>query len=104
MKRAGGDPDNFPKDWDGVIGLAKRIEASIPAISGVFFSWQITGNWMWQALVFSHGGTMLTADEKAVAFDGPQGQLAIAILGRLVTEANMPNSTFQASARLSQPA
>ena len=32
---------------------------------------------MWQALVFSHGGTMLTADEKKVAFDGPAGQKAM---------------------------
>ena len=99
VKRAGGDPDNFPKDWNGVIDLAKRIEALEPGrIRGAFFSWQITGNWMWQALVFSHGGTMLTADEKRVAFDAPPGQGAIGVLGRLVTDANMPNSTFQASA------
>ena len=64
----------------------------------MFLSWQITGNWMWQALVFSHGGTMLTADEKKVAFDGPAGQKAIGVLGRLVNEANMPNSTFAAEA------
>ena len=51
---------------------------------------------MWQALVFSHGGTMLTADEKKVAFDGPAGQKAIDVLGRLVNEANMPNSTSAA--------
>lgn len=98
VKRAGGDPDNFPKDWDGVIALAKKIGALDPAIKGAFFSWQITGNWMWQALAFSHGGTMLTADEKKVAFDGPEGQRAINVLSRLVHEANMPNTTFQAAA------
>lgn len=98
VKRAGGDPDNFPKDWDGVIALAKRIDALDPSIKGAFFSWQITGNWMWQALAFSHGATMLTADEKKVAFDGPEGQRAINVLARLVREANMPNSTFQAAA------
>jgi multiple sugar transport system substrate-binding protein len=46
---------------------------------------------MWQALVFSHGGTMLTADEKTVAFDGPAGQKAIAMLGRMVKEGTMRN-------------
>ena len=41
---------------------------------------------------------MLTADEKKVAFDGSPGQRAITVLSRLVNEANMPNSTFQAAA------
>ena len=27
VKRAGGDPDKFPTTWDGIIDLAKRIEA-----------------------------------------------------------------------------
>ncbi len=98
VKRAGGDPDNFPKDWDGIIALAKKVDSLDPSIKGAFFSWQITGNWMWQALVFSHGGTMLSADEKKVAFDGPAGQRAINVLSRLVHEANMPNTTFQAAA------
>ena len=44
---------------------------------------------MWQALVFSNGGTMLTADEKKVAFDGPAGKTAIETLGRMVTEGTM---------------
>lgn len=99
VKRAGGDPGNFPRDWDGVIALAKKIDSlDGTRIRGAFFSWQITGNWMWQALVYSHGGTMLTADEKRIAFDGPAGQKAIGVLGRLVNEANMPNTTFQAAA------
>jgi multiple sugar transport system substrate-binding protein len=100
VKRAGGDPDKFPTTWDGIIDLAKRIEALDGGgkVRGMFLSWQITGNWMWQALVFSHGGTMLTADEKKVAFDGPAGQRAIGVLARLVNEANMPNSTFAAEA------
>ncbi len=100
VKRAGGDPDRFPTTWDGIIDLAKRIEALDGGgkYRGMFLSWQITGNWMWQALVFSHGGTMLTADEKKVAFDGPAGQKAMNVLSRLVNEANMPNSTFVAEA------
>jgi len=98
VKRAGGDPDKFPTDWDGVIALAKRIEGLGGNVRGAFFSWQITGNWMWQALVFSHGGSMLDATEKKVAFDGPAGQKGIQVLSRLVHEANMQNTTFQAAA------
>jgi multiple sugar transport system substrate-binding protein len=100
VSRAGGDPNKFPGTWDGIIDLAKKIEALDGGgkFRGMFLSWQITGNWMWQALVFSHGGTMLSADEKKVAFDGPAGQKAIGVLGRLVNEANMPDSTFAAEA------
>ena len=89
VKKAGGDPDNFPKTWDGIFALAKKINDPANKIAGFHFDWDITGNWMWQALVFSNGGTMLTADEKKVAFDGPAGKSAISTLGRMVTEGTM---------------
>ena len=86
--KAGGDPDNFPATWDGIIDLAQKIEAlGGGKVRGCPFDWQITGNWMWQALVFSHGGTMLSADEKKVAFDGPRRTEGHRVLGRLVTTA-----------------
>lgn len=91
VRQAGGDPDNLPTTWDGVIELANRIDALGPDINGLTYHWDITGNWLWQAPVFSQGGTMLTEDESAVAFDGPAGQTAIATLARFVTEAKMPN-------------
>ena len=80
VRKAGGDPDQFPNDWDGIFDLAAKIKAlsGAPRLS---IPGQITGNWMWQALVFSHGGTMLSADEKKVAFDGPAGKKAIACSG-----------------------
>jgi multiple sugar transport system substrate-binding protein len=34
---------------------------------------------------------MLNADESKVAFDGPEGQFAIRMLARLVTDGGMPN-------------
>jgi multiple sugar transport system substrate-binding protein len=76
VKRAGGDPDKFPSTWDGIIDLAKRIEALDGGgkYRGMFLSW------------------------KKVAFDGPAGQKAMGVLARLVNEANMPNSTFAAEA------
>ena len=91
VKQAGGDPEKLPTTWDGVIALAKKIDALGDDINGISYVWDITGNWLWQAPVFAQGGTMLNADETKVAFDGPEGQAAIAMLARLVTEANMPN-------------
>lgn len=91
VKKAGGDPDNLPKTWAEVIALAKKIKALGPDINGVTYVWDITGNWLWQAPVFSQGGSMLTEDEKKVAFDGAEGKFAIKMLADLVTEGGMPN-------------
>ena len=69
--KAGGDPNNFPTTWDGIFELSQQdARRSATTRSASIHSWAITGNWMWQALVFSHGGTMMSADEKKVAFDG----------------------------------
>ncbi len=91
VKQAGGDVNNLPTTWDGVVDLAKKIKALGPDINGVTYVWDITGNWLWQAPVFARGGTMLNADETKVAFDGPEGQFAMRTIARLVTEAGMPN-------------
>lgn len=93
VRKAGGDPDHLPRTWEGVIDLAQKIDALGDHIYGLYFDWSITGNWLWQALVFSHGGTMLTEDEKKVAFDGKAGVEAIGRLHDMVTKTNMPNIT-----------
>ena len=90
-KKAGADPENLPTTWDGIIDLAKKIKASAPDVNGVTYVWDITGNWLWQAPVFSRGGSMLNADETKVAFNGAEGQFAIRMLARLVSEGGMPN-------------
>ncbi|VVD78262.1 extracellular solute-binding protein [Pandoraea capi] len=90
VKRAGGDPDNLPKTWDEVIALSRKINALGSGNSGLFYAWDETGNWMWQALVFSRGGTMLDAAERRVAFGGPEGKWAINQLARFVKEGGMP--------------
>ena len=89
MAKAGGNADALPTNWDGVFELARKIKALGGQTQGFHFDWDITGNWMWQALVFSNGGTMLTADEKKVAFDGAAGKTGIETLNRMVTEGTM---------------
>jgi len=89
VKKAGGDPATLPSTWDGIFALAQKIKALGGSTQGFHFDWDITGNWMWQALVFANGGTMLTPDEKKVAFAGPAGQAGIATLHRMVSEGTM---------------
>jgi multiple sugar transport system substrate-binding protein len=89
LRQAGGDPDKFPTTWEGIFELGRKIDALGEKTYGFHFDWDITGNWMWQALVFSNGGTMLSADETKVAFDGPAGQKAIRALAAMVREGSM---------------
>lgn len=91
VKKAGGDPTKLPTTWEETIALAKKIEALGNGVDGIAVNWPVTGNWMWQAMVFAYGGTMLNADETKVAFDQDAGKKAINLLARLVTEAGTPN-------------
>jgi multiple sugar transport system substrate-binding protein len=89
VSKAGGDTAALPATWDGIFEMARKVKALGGTTQGFHFDWDITGNWMWQALVFANGGTMLTADEKKVAFAGPAGKTGIETLSRMVTEGTM---------------
>ncbi|QYD71752.1 ABC transporter substrate-binding protein [Paraburkholderia edwinii] len=97
VERAGGDPAHLPATWDGVIALAHKIGSLDANTGGMFYAWDETGNWMWQALVFSRGGTMLDSSERKVAFDGSEGRWAINQLARFVNEGRMPYLTHLAA-------
>lgn len=89
IRRVGGDPDKPPQTWDEVLALAARIKALGDGTDSIDFRWQ-GDDWMFSALLFGAGGTMLSPDEKKVAFDGPEGQAAIKLLSRMVKEGGMP--------------
>lgn len=95
LKRVGADAAAFPTNWDEVIALSARIHALGDGNEGMFFRWP-GDDWMFSALLYGHGGRMLTADETKVAFDGPEGLAALKLLDRMVKDGKMPN--FGASA------
>ncbi|MBM3598657.1 MAG: ABC transporter substrate-binding protein [Alphaproteobacteria bacterium] len=97
VRKAGGDPDRFPNTWEGIFDLSRKIDALGGGTVGFYHSWTITGNWMWQALVFSHGGAMMSEDEKKVGFDGDGGRRSIQLMGRMLKEAKMPNLAHEAA-------
>ncbi|MFZ6762660.1 ABC transporter substrate-binding protein [Pseudoroseomonas sp. WGS1072] len=96
VKRAGGDPDNFPQDWNGVLELAGRIDRLGGGTEGMWFTWS-GDDWMYSALLFGHGGRMLTEDERDVGFAGPEGLGALRLLDRMVKEGGMANMTAPAA-------
>ena len=96
VRKAGGDPDHMPTDWDGMIALAAKIQALGDGVTGMSYRWQ-GDDWMFSALLFGHGGTMLSADEKKVAFDGPEGLASVRLLDRMVKDGKMPALTSDAA-------
>lgn len=83
VKAAGGDPDKFPSDWDGIISLARRIKALGDNNIGLHYAYfDLSGNFSFIALVQSLGGRMATADNKNVAFDGAEGFEALELMYR----------------------
>ncbi|WP_037086056.1 ABC transporter substrate-binding protein [Neorhizobium vignae] len=95
VKAAGGNPDVPPKTWDEVIALGAKIKALGNGVEGIDFRWQ-GDDWMFSALLFGAGGQMLSADEKSVAFAGPEGLKAVETLDRMVKQGGLPVFTAQA--------
>lgn len=89
VRAAGGNPDTPPTTWDEVIALGAKIKALGNGNEGIDFRWQ-GDDWMFSALLFGAGGTMLTEDEKKVAFDGQEGLEAFRMVDRMVKEGGMP--------------
>lgn len=97
LKRVGADPAKLPSNWDEAIALSAKIAGLGDGIHGMFFRWP-GDDWMFSALLYGFGGRMLTEDEKAVAFAGPEGLNALKLLDRMVKEGKMPNLASSGSA------
>lgn len=88
VKAAQGGDETLPKTWDEVITLAQKIN-KLDGKKGIFYTWDITGNWLWLAPNMAQGGKILK--DGKVAFDGKEGQFAINLLARFVNDAKMEN-------------
>ena len=90
VARAGGDPEKFPADWDAIAALSRKIQGLGDGVTGGWIDYGITGNWMFQSLVFAAGGRMMDTAEKGIAFSGPEGLQALKVL-RGLSDAGMPD-------------
>jgi multiple sugar transport system substrate-binding protein len=88
---AGGSVDALPTDWNGMIVLANAISATADDVDGIAYSVSEWGDdWLWQALVLSHGGALMDDGKTELLFGGEAGAQAAALLARLGGEAGMP--------------
>jgi len=89
VKKAGGDPENFPTTIDGIIDLAGKINDPAAGINGM--AYDVHGwpdGWLFEAMVTQAGGKLLT-DDQQVAFDSPAGLAALKTFRRMVTDGGM---------------
>ncbi len=87
FRKAGLDPDNFPKDWDGLFSATQKIAALGDDITPMFM-WMINGDdWGFQTLIEMQGGAMVSEDGQKVVFDENDYALkAMQLARRLVTD------------------
>ncbi|MDK9739489.1 ABC transporter substrate-binding protein [Vibrio sp. D404a] len=88
VKQATGEP-TLPSSWADIYSVAAKINELEGNPKGMYYDWNITGNWLWLSLVMSQGGDILR--DGKVAFDGEEGQWAINQLAQMHTKADMPD-------------
>lgn len=97
LKSAG--VEKLPTTWDEVIDVCKAISANTDK-EPMFWGWNITGNWFFQALLWSQGEPMLKNDK--FNFNTEAGLKALTTFKSLVDECGMKNySTSDAQAAFS---
>lgn len=96
VRRAGADPDRLPPTWPEIIALAKKIRALDAGVSSIFFDYKGAGNWGFLALVQSHGGRMMSDDERDIQLNGPAGMIALKLLSAFGDAGQVDMSRAQA--------
>jgi len=103
VKQAGGDPDKLPTTWEGIIELAKKIEALGPDIAGMSYAVEQWGDdWPFQTLILQQGGRMLNAAGDAVAFNENNYHLNAMKLARKLVEEGVYDPTIDQADQFTQ--
>jgi multiple sugar transport system substrate-binding protein len=100
LDKAGMAAAQLPKTWDDILRVSDASRKANAGTSGLYFDWRISGNWLWQSLVFSMGGKILDASEKKVAFDDATGQRAMALMGRMALGGTMDNISYKEASQM----
>jgi len=86
VEQAGSSLDAFPKDFDGLIDLAAKINGLGDNIDGV---WVDAHDWRFQSMLGSYGGRPMNEDETAITFDSEAGVAAATLYSRFAKDAGM---------------
>jgi multiple sugar transport system substrate-binding protein len=95
MARAGHEGP-LPTSWDEIIAVGRDMAALGDGIAGAYIEYTANNAWMFQNLLTTLGGRMMTPDLSDIAFDGPEGLAALEILWRFGEASNVDMNTNQA--------
>ena len=79
---------SLPTTWDEVVDACDKLRA-VGYDNPLFWGWNITGNWFFQALMWSQGEPILKNGK--VNFDGPAGLRALKTMKKLFRGCKMQN-------------
>jgi multiple sugar transport system substrate-binding protein len=88
VKKAGGDPDHMPDNWDGILALAAKIRSTdVAGLAYNVHDWPDV--WLYHAMITQAGGTVV--DGAKVPLGGPDlGVKVLERFRRFVAEDGMP--------------
>lgn len=94
---AGGDPDNFPTEWEEIIRLGSAIK-KLGNADGISFDVEVwPDDWLWQTLILEQGGSLMDKDGKHCGFNNDFGLNAMRLCRRIVTEGGMTMRDYEQS-------
>ncbi|HEV7371287.1 extracellular solute-binding protein [Arenibaculum sp.] len=88
VARAGWGDRPLPRTWDELMELADAVGRLPSAPNPFFINYDEGGSFLYQALLFSHGGAMAGPD--GFAFDDETGRRVFAMMPDLVAKRGMP--------------
>jgi multiple sugar transport system substrate-binding protein len=90
VEKAGGNVDQFPTTWDGVIELAAKISKLEDGVQGIGFSvGGLSDDWYWQMMVMGAGDPMLNAKGDGIGYDDKAGLEALRITQDMAVKTGM---------------
>nr|WP_110374359.1 extracellular solute-binding protein [Chelatococcus asaccharovorans] len=96
LRRGGYSKTNAPGTWDEIAEVGAKVAVLGNPINGGYIAYPSTNAWMFQNLLASFGGQMMTADQREIAFDGPEGLRALEVLWQLGAASNIDMTHPQA--------
>ncbi|WP_128253718.1 ABC transporter substrate-binding protein [Falsirhodobacter deserti] len=84
--------DGFPTTWNEVIADCGTLRES-GYENPIFWDWQITGNWLFQALMWSQDKPIV--EGAAMTLDSPEALVALQTIQKIVTECGMKNLSVE---------
>jgi multiple sugar transport system substrate-binding protein len=80
--------DKLPTTWDDVVNLCQKMKAN-GVKTPMFFGWNITGNWLLQAMMWSQGVPIMKGNKFNLG--SPEGLTALNTLKKIFNGCGMPN-------------